>query len=96
MNNNEKLLELRNDAVPRGVGIQTAHFIDRAANAELWDVDGNRFIDLGSGIAVVGTGHAHPKVIAAVQAQLERFTHTCFQVTPYEAYVKLAASGRFS
>ncbi len=90
MNNNEQLLQIRNDEVPRGVGIQTGIFIERARNAELWDVEGKRYIDLGSGIAVVGTGHAHPAVIAAVSEQLERFTHTCFQVTPYEAYVKLA------
>ena len=90
MTSNEKLLQLRNDEVPRGVGIQTGIFIERAKNAELWDVEGRRYIDLGSGIAVVGTGHSHPKVIAAVERQLGRFTHTCFQVTPYEAYVKLA------
>ena len=54
------------------------------------DEEGNRYIDLGTGIAVVGTGHNHPKVVAAVKAQLERFSHTCFQVAPYDVYVKLA------
>jgi 4-aminobutyrate aminotransferase/(S)-3-amino-2-methylpropionate transaminase len=72
------------------VGIQTGVFADKARNAEIWDVEGNRYIDLGTGIAVVGTGHNHPKVIAAVTAQLERFSHTCFQVTPYDVYVRLA------
>jgi 4-aminobutyrate aminotransferase/(S)-3-amino-2-methylpropionate transaminase len=87
---NKELLEIRENETPRGVGIQTGVFADKARNAEIWDVEGNRYIDLGTGIAVVGTGHNHPKVIAAVTAQLERFSHTCFQVTPYDVYVRLA------
>jgi 4-aminobutyrate aminotransferase/(S)-3-amino-2-methylpropionate transaminase len=87
---NKELLEIRENETPRGVGIQTGGFADKARNAEIWDVEGNRYIDLGTGIAVVGTGHNHPKVIAAVTAQLERFSHTCFQVTPYDVYVRLA------
>jgi 4-aminobutyrate aminotransferase/(S)-3-amino-2-methylpropionate transaminase len=90
MTTNKELLEIRDAETPRGVGIQTGVFADKARNAEIWDVEGNRFIDLGTGIAVVGTGHNHPKVVAAVKAQLERFSHTCFQVTPYDVYVKLA------
>ena len=90
MTTNKELLEIRNRETPRGVGIQTGIFADRARNAELWDVEGKRYIDLGTGIAVVGTGHNHPKVVAAVRAQLERFSHTCFQVTPYDVYVRLA------
>ncbi|MEJ2128290.1 MAG: 4-aminobutyrate--2-oxoglutarate transaminase [Woeseiaceae bacterium] len=90
MTTNKELLAIRDNEIPRGVGIQTGIFADKARNAEIWDVEGNRFIDLGSGIAVVGTGHNHPKVIDAVKAQLERFSHTCFQVTPYDVYVKLA------
>ena len=61
-----------------------------AENAEIWDVEGNRYIDFAAGIAVVNTGHRHPKVIEAVKAQLDRFTHTCHQVVPYENYVRLA------
>lgn len=77
-------------ATPRGVGVLAPWFAARAENAELWDAEGRRFIDFASGIAVVNTGHCHPKVIAAVQRQLELFTHTCYQVVPYESYVRLA------
>jgi 4-aminobutyrate aminotransferase/(S)-3-amino-2-methylpropionate transaminase len=87
---NKELLEIRENETPRGVGIQTGVFADKARNAEIWDVEGNRFIDLGTGIAVVGTGHNHPRVIEAVKQQLERFSHTCFQIAPYDVYVKLA------
>ena len=90
MTSNQELLAIRHRAIPRGVGIQTSVFVDKARNAELWDVEGNRYIDLGTGIAVLATGHNHPKVVAAVKAQLERFSHTCFQVLPYDVYVKLA------
>jgi 4-aminobutyrate aminotransferase/(S)-3-amino-2-methylpropionate transaminase len=62
----------------------------RASNAEIWDVEGKRYIDFASGISVLNTGHLHPKVQAAIAQQLEKFTHTCFQVTPYESYVALA------
>jgi 4-aminobutyrate aminotransferase/(S)-3-amino-2-methylpropionate transaminase len=87
---NKELLGIREKATPRGVGIQTEIFADRAKNAEVWDVEGNRYIDLGTGIAVLATGHNHPRVIEAVRTQLERFSHTCFQVTPYDVYVRLA------
>ena len=90
MTTNKELLEIRENETPRGVGTQTTVFSERALNAELWDVEGKRYIDLASGIAVTNTGHNHPAVIEAVRAQLERFSHTCFQVTPYEAYVRLA------
>ena len=90
MATNKELLAIREAATPRGVGTQTTVFADRARNAEIWDVEGNRYIDLAAGIAVVNTGHNHPEVIKAVGAQLERFSHTCFQVTPYDVYVKLA------
>ena len=90
MTTNKELLEIREKQTPRGVGVQTGVFADKARNAEIWDVEGKRYIDLGTGIAVVGTGHNHPKVIAAVSAQLERFSHTCFQVMPYDVYVRLA------
>lgn len=90
MATNKSLLAIRNSAVPAGVGIQTSVFADRALNAEVWDVEGRRYIDLAAGIAVCNTGHNHPDVVAAVKAQLERFSHTCFQVAPYDVYVTLA------
>jgi len=88
---NKALLAKREAETPRGLGTQTTVFSDRALNAEIWDVEGNRYIDLAAGIAVTNTGHNHPKVISAVEAQLKRFSHTCFQVTPYDVYVELAA-----
>jgi 4-aminobutyrate aminotransferase/(S)-3-amino-2-methylpropionate transaminase len=88
---NNELQALRNAATPKGVGILTGVFADKARNAELWDVEGRRYIDLAAGIAVCNTGHNHPEVIDAVKAQLERFSHTCFHVAPYDLYVELAA-----
>jgi 4-aminobutyrate aminotransferase len=77
-------------AISRGVGFATQIYAVRAENSEIWDADGKRYIDLGAGVAVVNTGHRHPKVVAAVKAQLDCFTHTCHQVVPYESYVHLA------
>jgi 4-aminobutyrate aminotransferase/(S)-3-amino-2-methylpropionate transaminase len=77
-------------AFPRGMGNLFPVFAARARNAELWDVEGKRYIDFGGGIAVVNTGHCHPAVIAALQAQLDAFTHTCIMVNPYPAAVELA------
>ncbi len=90
MTTNRELLASREAATPRGLGTQTTVFSDKALNAEIWDVEGKRYIDLAAGIAVTNTGHNHPKVLAAVDAQLKRFSHTCFQVTPYDVYVRLA------
>jgi len=88
---NNKSLQARKDkAFARGQSTITSAFIERALNAELWDVEGKRYIDLGSGIAVVNTGHNHPRVLAAAQAQLEKFSHTCLTVTPYACAVELA------
>lgn len=87
---NEQLMARKAAATPRGVGVMAAFFADRAQGAELWDVEGRRFIDFAGGIAVMNVGHGHPKVVAAVKAQLERFSHTCYQVVPYESYVALA------
>ncbi|MDS9467025.1 4-aminobutyrate--2-oxoglutarate transaminase [Paracoccus sp. MBLB3053] len=84
------LTDRKNAAISRGVGMTTQIYADRAENAEIWDKDGNRYIDFAAGIAVVNTGHRHPRVIEAVKAQLDRFTHTCHQVVPYENYVALA------
>ncbi|MDO8420936.1 MAG: 4-aminobutyrate--2-oxoglutarate transaminase [Parvibaculum sp.] len=90
MTNNKDLLARRERAVPRGVSSATAIFAARAENAELWDVEGKRFVDFAGGIAVLNTGHRHPKVIAAVEKQLALYTHTAFQVVPYEPYIELA------
>lgn len=89
LDKNIALEQRRRAACPRGVGVQTQSFTARAQNAEIWDVNGRRLIDFGSGIAVLATGHRHPRVLAAVQRQLDDFHHTCFQVTPYESYVEL-------
>lgn len=80
----------RQAATPRGVGVMGDFFIDHAKNAEFWDIEGRRFIDFAGGIAVLNTGHVHPKVQAAIAAQLQRFTHSCYQVVPYAEYVTLA------
>lgn len=87
---NSAISERKNQSISRGVGMTTQIYADRAENSEIWDVEGRRYIDFSSGIAVVNTGHRHPKVIEAVKAQLDRFTHTCHQVVPYEGYVRLA------
>lgn len=89
MSANEKLLARRKDAVPLGIGHACPVFAERAQNAEVWDVEGRRYIDFAAGIAVLNVGHRHPKVMAAVSKQLERFTHTSFQVAPYEPYIEL-------
>ncbi|WP_320197686.1 4-aminobutyrate--2-oxoglutarate transaminase [Agrobacterium sp. rho-13.3] len=87
---NLEIAERRSAAISRGVGVTTQIYAEKAQNAEIWDVEGRRFIDFAAGIAVVNTGHRHPKVIAAVKDQLDHFTHTCHQVVPYENYVRLA------
>jgi 4-aminobutyrate aminotransferase len=87
---NSTLLARRNAAVPRGVASATAVFAEKAKNAEVWDIEGNRYVDFAAGIAVCNTGHCNPKLVAAVNAQNEAFSHTAFQVLPYESYVSLA------
>ena len=87
---NTELHQRRLAATPRGIGVMASFFIDRAENAEVWDVEGRRYIDFAGGIAVLNTGHRHPVMVAAIEAQLKRFTHTCYQVLPYESYVTLA------
>ncbi|MEI2414808.1 4-aminobutyrate--2-oxoglutarate transaminase [Orrella sp. JC864] len=87
---NEALMARRRAAIPRGVGQSHEIFVERARNAEAWDVEGQRYIDFAGGIAVLNTGHLHPQVIEAVKQQLDRYTHTCFQVLAYEPYVELA------
>ena len=87
---NALLMARRQAAVPRGVGHSHSIFIAKGENAEIWDVEGRRYIDFAGGIAVLNTGHRNPAVIDAVKAQLDRYTHTCFQVLAYEPYVELA------
>jgi len=90
MPDNASLWARREAATPRGVSTAAPFFVERAENAELWDAEGRRFIDFAGGIAVLNTGHRHPRVIAAVEAQLAKFTHTAYQVAAYESYVRLA------
>ena len=90
MATNTELLARRMAAVPRGVATAVPVFAARAENAELWDVEGNRYVDFAGGIAVLNIGHRHPKVVAAAKAQIDAFTHTAFQVLAYEPYVALA------
>ncbi|MGK2867210.1 MAG: aminotransferase class III-fold pyridoxal phosphate-dependent enzyme, partial [Mycobacterium sp.] len=81
------LIDRKTAAVARGVGTTMPVYAARAGGGIVEDVDGNRLIDLGSGIAVTTIGNASPRVAAAVAAQVGEFTHTCFMVTPYEQYV---------
>lgn len=90
MSNNAELQARREAAVPRGVSTMHPRFIEKAKNAEMWDVEGRRYIDFASGIAVLNTGHNHPRIIEAVKAQMDAFTHTSFQVNPYKPYIELA------
>ena len=90
MTTNADLYARRQAAIPRGVGNSTPLSAARAENSEVWDVEGNRYVDFAGGIAVLNTGHRHPAIMEAVSAQMERFTHTCFQVLMYESYIALA------
>lgn len=89
MKNNE-LHQRRLQATPRGIGVMCGFYAEKAENATLWDVEGNEVIDFAAGIAVLNTGHRHPKIVAAVEKQLQAFTHTAYQIVPYESYVSLA------
>ena len=86
---NQQWMQRRSAAVARGVGQTHEIFASHAENAELWDVQGRRYIDFAGGIAVLNTGHRHPKVMEAVAKQMQRFTHTCFQVIAYDSYVEV-------
>lgn len=89
MSNNE-FHQRRLSATPRGVGVMCNFFAQSAENATLKDVEGNEYIDFAAGIAVLNTGHRHPDLVAAVEQQLQQFTHTAYQIVPYESYVTLA------
>lgn len=88
--NNHEWQERKQQVFARGMGNLYPVYVARAENAELWDVEGNRYLDFASGIAVVNTGHSHPAVVAAMKQQLEAFSHTCVMVTPYASAVELA------
>lgn len=87
---NAELWARREAAVARGVGTMHARFTSHAKNAELWDIEGKRYIDFATGIAVNNTGHSDPRIVDAVKAQLDNFSHSCYQVNPYESYISLA------
>ena len=87
---NAALMARRRAALPTGLGQGFEIFVERAEGAEVWDVEGKRYIDFAGGIAVLNTGHRHPALVAAIAEQLGKFTHTCFQVMAYEPYVELA------
>lgn len=88
--NNEKLQARKNQVIARGQGNVYPVYVDHAKNSEVWDVEGNRYIDFGTGIAVCNTGHCHPKVVEAAKSQIDKFSHTCVMVNPYEVAVELA------
>ncbi|AJQ92366.1 4-aminobutyrate--2-oxoglutarate transaminase [Gynuella sunshinyii] len=87
---NASIQARRDKAFARGMGNVYSAFVAKAKNAEIWDVEGKRYIDFGSGIAVCNTGHSHPKIVSAVKQQVENFSHTCLMVNPYEHAVILA------
>ncbi|WP_095498531.1 4-aminobutyrate--2-oxoglutarate transaminase [Paraferrimonas haliotis] len=87
---NQQLQQQKLASFARGQGNLYPAYIDRAHNAEVWDVEGNRYLDLGTGIAVCNTGHSHPKVVAAAVEQMQRFSHSCVMVNPYPQAVHLA------
>lgn len=89
MNTNKALMQRRDDAVPLGVGQIHPIFAERAENCRVWDVEGHEYLDFAGGIAVLNTGHLHPAIISAVEAQLKKLSHTCFQVLAYEPYLAL-------
>jgi 4-aminobutyrate aminotransferase len=89
MSKSDELKTRKAAAVPAGVGSRGI-YVAKAENSELWDVDGRRYIDFAAGIAVLNTGHRHPRVMEAVAQQALAFAHTCFHVAPYESYVRLA------
>nr|WP_295886496.1 4-aminobutyrate--2-oxoglutarate transaminase [uncultured Devosia sp.] len=87
MSSNAALHARRQAAIPRGIANAFPIYPSRAEGSEIWDVEGRRFVDFAGGIAVLNTGHRHPRILAAVAAQLDAYTHTAFQVLPYEPYV---------
>lgn len=87
---NAELMKRREEAVPRGVFNTSPIFAERAEGSKIWDVEGNEYLDFCGGIGVLNVGHNHPKVVAAIKAQADKFLHTCFHIIMYEDYVTLA------
>jgi len=87
---NSELQQRKSRSFARGMGNLYPVFAEKARNAEVWDVEGKRYIDFGAGIAVVNTGHSHPRIVAAIKQQLDAFSHSCIMVTPYASAVELA------
>lgn len=90
MNSNNDFNRRRDQAVARAIAFASTFTAARAENAEVWDVEGKRYIDFCGGIGCQNVGHRHPKVVAAIESQLAQLTHTCFQISPYESYIALA------
>ncbi|WJG24039.1 4-aminobutyrate--2-oxoglutarate transaminase [Vibrio furnissii] len=88
--NNQQLHQRRNQVFSNGMGALYPIYVAKAENALIWDVEGNKYIDFASGIAVNNTGHSNKRIVEAVKAQLDNFSHTCALVTPYESFVALA------
>ena len=91
MTTNAEIYQLRDQHVARAIAYSTTFVAKRAEGGEVWDVEGNRYIDFCGGIGCQNIGHGHPKVVAAMETQLRQLTHTCFQISPYQTYVDLAA-----
>jgi 4-aminobutyrate aminotransferase len=90
MRTNSDFDQRRAKAVARAIAYTSTFTAERAENSEVWDVEGNRYIDFCGGIGCQNVGHRHPKVVAAIEKQLKQLTHTCFQIVPYESYISLA------
>ena len=90
MTTNSEIDRRRDESVARAIAYSSTFVAARARGGEVWDVEGNRYIDFCGGIGCQNVGHGHPKVIAAIEKQVHAFTHTCFQISPYESYVQLA------
>lgn len=90
MTTNQDFETRRDNAVARAIAFSSTFVAERAENAEVWDVEGKRYIDFCGGIGCQNVGHRNDRVVAAIKDQLDRLTHTCFQVTPYESYIELA------
>jgi 4-aminobutyrate aminotransferase/(S)-3-amino-2-methylpropionate transaminase len=89
-NTNAQLQQRKTKVIARGQGNVYPVYVSHAINSEVWDVEGKRYIDFGTGIAVCNTGHSHPKIVAAVKQQVEKFSHSCVMVNPYAVAVELA------
>ena len=90
MTTNKEFEIRRDNAVARAIAYSSTFIAERAENAEIWDVEGKRYIDFCGGIGCQNTGHRNDRVVSAIKQQLDSLTHTCFQVTPYESYITLA------